>query len=130
LATLKEFVAELKAQMREFTQVDAVKVSAVCARLDALVNVAETINEQKLTQPALINASAVDFLDAFGFTLYGFYWLAMLDKAVGAEDKQFAEQKSYLAKFYFDKLLPKADYHLAQVRAGDTSTMAMPAELF
>ncbi|MGL5669554.1 MAG: acyl-CoA dehydrogenase family protein, partial [Shewanella sp.] len=130
LATLKEFVAELKAQMREFTQVDAVKVSAVCARLDALVNVAEAINEQKLTQPALINASAVDFLDAFGFTLYGFYWLAMLDKAVGAEDKLFAEQKSYLAKFYFDKLLPKADYHLAQVRAGDASTMAMPAELF
>lgn len=116
--------------MREFTQVDAVKVSAVCARLDALVNVAESINEQKLTQPALINASAVDFLDAFGFTLYGFYWLAMLDKAVGAEDKQYAEQKSYLTKFYFDKLLPKADYHLAQVRAGDTSTMAMPAELF
>ncbi|MFB2727252.1 acyl-CoA dehydrogenase family protein [Shewanella mangrovisoli] len=130
LATLKEFVAELKAQMREFTQVDAVKVSAVCARLDALVNVAEAINEQKLTQPALINASAVDFLDAFGFTLYGFYWLAMLDKAVGAEDKLFAEQKSHLAKFYFDKLLPKADYHLAQVRAGDASTMAMPAELF
>ncbi|BDA60699.1 acyl-CoA dehydrogenase family protein [Shewanella xiamenensis] len=130
LATLKEFVAELKAQMREFTQVDGVKVAAVCARLDALVHVAESINEQKLTQPALINACAVDFLDAFGYSLYGFYWLAMLDKVPSAEDKNFAEQKAYLAKFYFDKLLPKADYHLAQVRAGDASTMAMPAELF
>ncbi|MGL4221263.1 MAG: acyl-CoA dehydrogenase family protein, partial [Shewanella sp.] len=130
LATLKEFVAELKAKMREFTQVDGVKVAAVCARLDALVNVAESINEQKLTQPALINACAVDFLDAFGYSVYGFYWLAMLDKVPSAEDKNFAEQKAYLAKFYFDKLLPKADYHLAQVRAGDASTMAMPAELF
>ena len=130
LAALNEFVADLKAQMRAFTHVDAVKVAAVCARLDALVIVAESINEHKVAQPALINACAVDFLDAFGYTLYGFYWLAMVDKVADHEDKVFAEQKAYLAKFYFDKLLPKADYHIAQVRAGDATTMAMPAEFF
>ncbi|MCH1930949.1 acyl-CoA dehydrogenase C-terminal domain-containing protein [Shewanella sp. A25] len=130
LAALKEFVAEIKGQMREFTNVDAVKVAAVCARLEALVNVAETINEQKLTQPALINASAVDFLDAFGYTVYAYFWLAMVEKVATHEDSVFVEQKNYLSKFYFDKLLPKADFHLAQVRAGDDSTMAMPAELF
>ncbi|MGI2066323.1 acyl-CoA dehydrogenase family protein [Shewanella sp. MF08487] len=130
LAALNEFVADLKAQMRAFTHVDAVKVAAVSSRLDALVIVAESVNQQKVAQPALINACAVDFLDAFGYTLYGFYWLAMIDKVTVHEDKVFAEQKNYLAKFYFDKLLPKADYHIAQVRAGGTSTMAMPAELF
>lgn len=130
LAALNEFVADLKAQMRAFSHVDAVKVAAVCVRLDALVIVAETINGQKVAQPALINASAVDFLDAFGYTLYGFYWLAMVDKVTNHEDTAFAQQKTYLAKFYFDKLLPKADYHLAQVRAGDTSTMVMPADFF
>ncbi len=130
LMALKELVSELKAQMREFAHVDAVKVAAVCARFDALVNVAEVINEHKLSLPALINACAVDFLDAFGYTLYGYYWLAMLDKVAEQGDSSFAEQKAYLAKFYFDKLLPKADYHLAQVRAGEASTMAMPADLF
>lgn len=130
LAALNEFVADLKAQMRAFTHVDAIKVAAVSSRLDALVIVAESVNQQKVAQPALINACAVDFLDAFGYTLYGFYWLAMVDKVTVHEDKVFAEQKNYLAKFYFDKLLPKADYHIAQVRAGGTSTMAMPAELF
>ncbi|WMB75135.1 acyl-CoA dehydrogenase family protein [Shewanella oncorhynchi] len=130
LAALNEFVADLKAQMRAFTHVDAVKVAAVCARLDALVIVAESVNDRKVAQPALINACAVDFLDAFGYTLYGFYWLAMVDKVADHEDNAFAEQKVYLAKFYFDKLLPKADYHIAQVRAGDATTMAMPAELF
>ena len=130
LAALNEFVADLKAQMRAFTHVDAVKVAAVSSRLDALVVVAESVNQHKVAQPALINACAVDFLDAFGYTLYGFYWLAMVDKVTVHEDKVFAEQKNYLAKFYFDKLLPKADYHIGQVRAGDTTTMAMPAELF
>ncbi|SUI69068.1 acyl-CoA dehydrogenase family protein [Shewanella morhuae] len=130
LAALNEFVADLKAQMRAFTHVDAVKVAAVSSRLDALVVVAESVNQHKVAQPALINACAVDFLDAFGYTLYGFYWLVMVDKVTDHEDKVFAEQKNYLAKFYFDKLLPKADYHIAQVRAGDTTTMAMPAELF
>ncbi|WP_220775102.1 acyl-CoA dehydrogenase family protein, partial [Shewanella glacialipiscicola] len=122
LAALNEFVADLKAQMRSFTHVDAVKVAAVSSRLDALVVVAESVNQHKVAQPALINACAVDFLDAFGYTLYGFYWLAMVDKVTDHEDKVFAEQKNYLAKFYFDKLLPKADYHIAQVRAGDTTT--------
>ncbi|QYJ77326.1 acyl-CoA dehydrogenase C-terminal domain-containing protein [Shewanella acanthi] len=130
LAALNEFVSEIKGQMREFTNVDAVNVAAVCARLDALVDVAETINEHKTQQPALINASAVDFLDAFGYTVYAYFWLAMVDKVATHEDSIFVEQKNFLAKFYFDKLLPKADFHLAQVRAGDDSTMAMPAELF
>lgn len=130
LAVLNEFIADLKTQMQSFTHVDTVKVAAVCARLDALVIVAESINEFKVVRPALINACAVDFLDAFGYTLYGFYWLAMIDKVAKHEDKIFAEQKNYLAEFYFDKLLPKADYHLAQVKAGDISTMEMPADLF
>lgn len=130
LTALNELVADLKAQMASFTQVSEAQILAVSERFDALIKVAESINAQKLAQPALINACAVDFLDAFGYTLYGFYWLTMVDKVANHEDNNFAEQKGYLAQFYFDKLLPKADYHLAQVSAGDRTTMAMPAELF
>lgn len=130
LVALTEFVADVKQQMHEFAHIDSVKIAAVSARLDAILQAAETINRQKLTQPALINACAVDFLDAFGYSLYAFYWLLMLEKATAHQDTDFSSQKRYLTQFYFDKLLPKADFHLAQVRAGDTSTMAVPAALF
>ena len=78
----------------------------------------------------MINACAVDFLDAFGYTLYGYFWLVMADKSTNNIDADFATQKRYLSEFYIDKLLVKADYHLAQVNNGDASIMQMPAEMF
>ncbi|KPZ70689.1 Acyl-CoA dehydrogenase [Shewanella sp. P1-14-1] len=130
LATLSQFVAEITAELNELQHVSAEDKSAISTRFDNLLSIASHINDNKLTQPALINASAVDFLDAFGYILYGYYSLLLADKAVGHDDANFTEQKSYVAKFYMEKVLPKADFHLAQVSRGDSAIMDMPVELF
>ncbi|MCL1142490.1 acyl-CoA dehydrogenase family protein [Shewanella gaetbuli] len=130
VATLKMFVAESVEQLKALQHTSDADKQAVIIRLESLVEVADYINDNKLSQPALINASAVDYLDAFGFALYGFYWLLMADKAHGHSDSEFAAQKHYVAQFYMAKLLSKSDYHLSQVKAGDESIMSMPADLF
>ncbi|MGZ9898284.1 acyl-CoA dehydrogenase family protein [Shewanella gaetbuli] len=130
VATLKMFVAESVEQLNALQHTSDADKQAVITRLESLVEVADYINDNKLSQPALINASAVDYLDAFGFALYGFYWLLMADKAHGHSDSEFAAQKHYVAQFYMAKLLSKSDYHLSQVKAGDESIMSMPADLF
>ncbi|WP_428618069.1 acyl-CoA dehydrogenase [Shewanella sp.] len=130
LRTLKEFIQEANNALSDLTHVSAEDKALVSSRFDALLATAHFINEHKLTSPALINASAVDFLDAFGHLLYGYFWLLMADKAADHHDVQFAQTKQQLANFYLAKLLPKVDYHLAQVNAGDTSIMAMEAEQF
>ena len=130
LDTLTLFVNESIDTLNQLTHVKDEHVQAVMARFDALLTTAAYINDNKAIQPALINACAVDFLDAFGYTLYGYFWLVMADKSTNNIDADFATQKRYLSEFYIDKLLVKADYHLAQVNNGDASIMQMPAEMF
>ncbi|WP_445774088.1 acyl-CoA dehydrogenase C-terminal domain-containing protein [Shewanella sp.] len=130
VATLTEFVAEVNASLAELSQVNPAHKATVGQVFAELLVTANYINDNKKTQPALVNACAVDFLDAFGYALYGYFWLLMADKASNHEDKTFAAQKQYLADFYMDKLLSKSQYHLSQVNQGDKSIMAMPAEMF
>ncbi|WP_281213513.1 acyl-CoA dehydrogenase [Shewanella insulae] len=130
LRALTEFVAECQSQLEAMTNVSDEQKALIETRFDALLATADTINANKLSQPALINACAVDFLDAFGHLIYGYFWLLMADKAADHQDASFSKAKQQLADFYLAKLLPKVDYHLAQVNAGDASIMAMADELF
>ena len=129
VTALTEFVSDVKVQLADFTNVADERKAVISNAFDALLETANNINQVKATQPALINSCAVDFLDAFGYTLYGFLWLAM-QNASHQEAEEFAAQKAYLTDFYFDKLLPKAQFHLSQVNAGDRAIMAMPEVLF
>jgi alkylation response protein AidB-like acyl-CoA dehydrogenase len=130
VATLTEFVAEVNASIAQLTQANTEHKAMVSQVFAELLTTANYVNDNKKTQPALVNACAVDFLDAFGYALYGYFWLLMADKASSHEDASFAAQKQFVADFYMDKLLSKSQYHLSQVNQGDKSIMAMPAEMF
>ena len=130
LAALNEFVGECIEKLTSLTQVDDSHKANVIVLLGDLISVAEYINNNKAASPALVNASAVDFLDAFGYALYGYFWLLMSDVAAHESDVKFAEHKRYLSDFYITKMLPKAHYHLSLVRAGDSVIMNIPEALF
>ncbi len=130
LATLKRFVQDIAADVESMAHISNDDKQAVMQRFTDLLKAAETINDLKTARPALINACAVDFLDAFGYSLYGYYWLLMTNQAIETMDSDFAEQKRQLTRFYLAKMLPKADYHLAQVTAGDDSIMSLDEALF
>lgn len=130
LTALTEFIAECTDNLTSLNSVDEADKATVISLFEKLLKVAADINESKLERPALINASAVDFLDAFGHVLYGYFWLLMADKSSSHTDPAFTQQKQMLSKFYLTKMLPKAEYHLAQVIAGDASIMDIPEELF
>ncbi|QQX78299.1 acyl-CoA dehydrogenase family protein [Shewanella sp. KX20019] len=130
LNALTEFVAEHTANINQFEHVSSVDKARVLGLFEKLLTIGREVNENKLSQPALINACAVDYLDAFGYSLYGYFWLAMSNAANDHEDNNFKRQKQHLTRFYFDKLLAKADYHLSQVAAGDASIMDIDEALF
>jgi hypothetical protein len=130
LVALTEFVTECTDKLTSLTQVDESHKAKVIVLFDELLAAAKMVNDNKSTQPAIVNASAVDFLDAFGHILYGYFWLLMSDAASNELDAEFASQKRYLSDFYIAKMLPKAKYHLAQVREGDSTVMSMPENLF
>ena len=130
LATLKLLIQDIAADLESMSHITLEQKQAVMQRFEVLLAVGTELNELKIERPALLNACAVDYLDAFGYSLYGYYWLAMANGAAEEPDTRFAEHKLQLARFYLAKMLPKADYHLAQVKAGDESIMTPTEELF
>ncbi|SDT26726.1 hypothetical protein SAMN05216421_3322 [Halopseudomonas xinjiangensis] len=82
-----------------------------------------------------VGAASMDFLMYSGYVTLAFFWLKM---AVGAQEKLSAgtsEEDFYKAKlatqeFYFKRLLPRAQAHLAALEAGADTLMQMTAEQF
>lgn len=100
--------------------------------LDRLQQTSQWLIEQAATDPALVNASAVEFLHLLGYVAYAWLWARM--DAAAAEAKQgdpaFRAAKQDTAAFYFQRLLPRILSLEATLRNGSTSLTAMPAEQF
>jgi alkylation response protein AidB-like acyl-CoA dehydrogenase len=77
-------------------------------------------------------ASSHDYLQLFGLTSLAFMWAKMAKAALankGSGDR-FYEEKLATARYYFERVLPDATSHLAKVKTGAGSVMALPADAF
>jgi hypothetical protein len=50
--------------------------------------------------------------------------------AAGEGDPQFLNSKVILAKFFVERMLPDTAAHLAKIKGGADTLMALPAEAF
>jgi alkylation response protein AidB-like acyl-CoA dehydrogenase len=77
-----------------------------------------------------LGAAAVDYLFYAGYVALAYFWareVAALGEAHGAE---FRESKLATARFYFQRILPRAGMHAATIRSGADNLMAMPEAQF
>jgi alkylation response protein AidB-like acyl-CoA dehydrogenase len=82
------------------------------------------------TDPNAASAAATDYLNFAGLTLLGCCWVDLAARAASHEDRDFAAAKHETARFFFDRLLPRAQSHAAAVRNGPGSTMTItPAQM-
>ncbi len=80
-----------------------------------------------------VGAAAVDYLMYAGYVTMGFLWAWMAqvaqDKiAAGAEDADFYKAKVQTAQFYFKRILPRTQAHVAAMRGGLEVLMQMDAD--
>ena len=79
-----------------------------------------------------IGAASTHYLRIVGHFVFAYFWARMarvaLDKT--ATGDRFYQSKLGTARFYFAKLLPEMDYHLAAARAGAAPLMEMDEALF
>ncbi|GGI90726.1 acyl-CoA dehydrogenase family protein [Shewanella gelidii] len=130
LFALKELVTDIQQELDDMSHVESQYKNQLFGLINKFVEVIAEIKDKRHQQSALINACAVDSLDAFGYILYGYFWLKMTESAAVNMDKEFARAKQQLTHFYFEKLLTKANYHLSLLRTGDQSVMAIDESLF
>ena len=77
-------------------------------------------------------AASHDYLQLFGLTALAYMWAQMAEVAIGKSGSgdPFYEDKLVTGQYFLDRLLPEAASHLAKVRAGADSMMALDAERF
>jgi acyl-CoA dehydrogenase len=80
-------------------------------------------------------SGSTDYMQLFGLVALGYMWCLMVDaaKAKGADGNGGAttlEQKLVLARFFMEKMLSATTAHLARIKTGAVSTMALPADAF
>ena len=118
-ATLREFLLELQS----FSVAETFR-EAMLLQIQELQDLTVWLLDQNNSQVDLAGALSVDFLDYCGHVIYAALWARM-----AAEDRDDLGKK-VIAKYYFDKLLPKTESLKASLRAGAESIMEPNSEWF
>ncbi len=90
------------------------------AALDNLDELTAWVLDRAQGNPREIGAAAVEYLHAFGYTLYAYLWARMADVAM-AQEGAFYQSKLGTARFYFARVLPRIHSLSAVVKAGSDS---------
>lgn len=111
--TMTEFVAPLVRITREWSEL----TQGVAANAQA--------------NPDEIGAASVDYLFYSGYAALAYFWARSVAAAnASTQSAEFKQAKLLTARFYFARMLPRTQTHLASINAGADSLMAMPDALF
>jgi alkylation response protein AidB-like acyl-CoA dehydrogenase len=88
--------------------------------------------ETGLKDPNAALAGSTDFLHLFGHVALGLMWARMAKAALAARaaDPAFAEAKLATGRYYMTRRLPATALHLARIRTGAATVMALEAGAF
>ncbi len=87
-----------------------------------------------LADPDNAGAASTDYLHLFGLTALGYMWLKLAHAAqariAGGDTDPFYANKLTTGRYFVERIAPEASAHLAKLKTGAASMMALPAEAF
>ena len=93
--------------------------------LDILSKFSEWTIEKIKTDKDDVSAAANDYLKTLGYVSVAYSWIKVLEVSFKNydENKKFYDEKINTAKFYFDKVLPRAEQHYKSAISGSSNIM-------
>ena len=93
--------------------------------LNVLTKFSEWISEKVKTDKDDVSAAANDYLKTLGYVSVAYAWIKVLQVSFKDynENKLFYDDKINTAKFYFDKVLPRAEQHYKSAISGSSNIM-------
>ena len=93
--------------------------------LDILSKFTDWIGDKNKIEKDDVSAAANDYLKSLGFISIAYAWIKILDVSFNDYDtnEEFYSDKINTAKFYFDKVLPRAEYHYKSAISGSSNIM-------
>jgi alkylation response protein AidB-like acyl-CoA dehydrogenase len=87
-----------------------------------------------LANPDNAGAASTDYMHLFGITGLAYMWALMakvsLAKIAGGDSDPFYSSKVAVGRYFFERVLPETGAHLAKLKTGSATMMALPAEAF
>jgi alkylation response protein AidB-like acyl-CoA dehydrogenase len=87
-----------------------------------------------LANPDNAGAASTDYMHLFGLTGLAYMWgliaKAANAKIAGGDADPFYANKLTVGRYFVERLLPEADAHLAKLKTGSETLMALPADAF
>lgn len=93
------------------------------------------IGQKAMQNPDEVGAASVDYLMYAGYVTVGYFWakMAVVARArleQNPADKDFYLAKLHTARFYFERLLPRADSHKRILLSGANNLMDIEEKMF
>jgi acyl-CoA dehydrogenase len=134
---LQAFFGEVSAYIKE-QSADAAMAPYVTPLNQALGELQQATMwfvQNALANPENAGAGATDYMHLFGLVALGYMWCLIVQaaKAKAAAGNGAADvmaRKLMIGRFFMEKVLPASATHLARIKTGAASTMALPAEAF
>ena len=138
LADGGEALGELLGEIEDFTQSTSAPAHLAQALLKQVIawrEVSAWLRDASAGDANLIGASAYDYLMLSGYTLLGYLWLraacvAERALAAGSDEVAFYQGKRETARFYLQRLLPRANLHETLIRTGSDNLMDISEAAF
>jgi len=92
--------------------------------------------QNALGNPDNAGAGATDYMHLFGLVALGYMWCLIAEAAMakaatsGNGTAERMTQRLMTGRFYMERMLPATATHLARIKAGAASAMALPADAF
>ncbi|SFQ44985.1 hypothetical protein SAMN05216229_12233 [Geopseudomonas sagittaria] len=123
-AEINAFIAGAETALAEFS-------APLKAAVDNLDELTAWVLDKAQTNPNEIGAASVEYLHAFGYTVYAWLWARMAAVALARQgEDEFYASKLGTARFYFARILPRIHSLSASVKAGSDSLYLLDAEQF
>ena len=112
------------------------RLSAMYSELESAMNTLDDLTKiilERATDGNELNGNAVDYLNAFGYAACAYMWCLTSTSVIEAQassDNPYLENKLLVAEFFFARLLPKQCAFATSIKAGVSSLMAMPNDMF
>tara|TARA_B100000579_G_scaffold133105_1_gene107603 strand:- start:257 stop:853 length:597 start_codon:yes stop_codon:yes gene_type:complete len=93
--------------------------------LDILSKFTDWIKDKTEIEKDDVSSAANDYLKTLGYVSLGYSWIKILEVSFKNLDsnKKFYSDKINTAQFYFEKVLPRAEYHYKSAISGSSNIM-------
>ncbi len=122
---INKFLAMIKSECASKNEKVKIFSKELNHYLDILSKFTDWINDKNKIEKDDVSAAANDYLKSLGYVSIAYAWIKILEVSFNDFDKnkEFYSDKINTAKFYFDKVLPRAEYHYKSAISGSSNIM-------